>query len=1003
MLAIDSIFYDHYHITAIVDRHPDCMIYRGVDLEESLSVLVAVLPQPHGTALADVQLLVRQIALLRVPELLCLRDHFAQAGAYYLITDDPGGVDIDHVGPGGIGPIAEADGLIRVDRLLCMLDTLHEGHPPLFLGEVRAVDLWWVAEVGLRVTPFPLVRHLGSIPSAYRAPELHDAQAEPTTASDLYTVGAVLYHLLTGSPPPIATTQAVGTLQPPRRLNPQISALTEELVLRALEQKPTNRYQRAREMRSALETVRKMTEHTSDDTRHVVLWAETTLAPATLLGPLPATLPSAAPAPGTYVVQSSAVSSYRQILPPALPTPIPAFWMSNGCLMTIVTSLALMMLTICGVGTFVGRQIISLTNMPLLNGSGMLSPTAPLLQATPADRVQTPVPDALVVATEIFTQTNQLEDSSVGPAVYAPNGQMLAVGVGRSIQLRLGALLVQGPILTHHSGQISALEFAPDSAILASAAHNETAVILWDAVTGQEVMRLEGHTGWVRSVAFSPDGTIIASGSVDTTIRLWDVTSGRLLNVLAGHTDYVGDIAFSPNGSTLASASRDGTVRLWDVASGQLRAGFLYTAPINPATGAPYWLTGIAYSPDGKSIAVGVANASIYVIDVVHGQLQQELRGHSDWVSIRGLSYSPDGHILASASLDGTVRLWNPLTGVERALLSDRHLRLVGLCWAPDSQHLVSTSDVGGSVLIWDTQNAQLTRTILLAQGTVTSLAYAESGAVLATGGASGMVRLHNLVTGNQRQINGGLPTNQFIDFVSDTDLVAISDSGEVVVIDLSGQSYNRQLHGLTGVPMSITVSEDHTLVAAGSDRGEVVIWDVRNQRLIRKLQGFKGAIFFLAFDRQAGLIAAGANEPSGDARIIVWDVQSGVVKSDMLHPQTELTAIAMSAAGDLVASASSEGGLWFWNVATGSLLRSVIVSKENRWLSSLAFSPDGNLLVTGSEDGAVEFWTTWSGERLERVGLGHGQVMALTFRPDGKQLAVSTYDGGVYLFDAVE
>ncbi|NNJ09395.1 serine/threonine protein kinase [Chloroflexales bacterium ZM16-3] len=1014
MLALESTLYDHYRITYVVDERPDCVIYRAIDMRSSLGVLVAELPQAGDSALSDLGALAGQIATVSAPGLLPLRDHFAQDAAYYLIADDPGGQDLDRVSRDRGGPLPESEVLTLVSQLLGALDVLHEHNPPLLLGDLRTTDLWSSPDGGLSLAPFALARQLGVEPSSYRAPELHDSETEPTMSSDLYAMGAVLYQLLTGWPPPTAAQREAGTpLNAPRTLNTRISPLAEQMALRAMEKKPASRYQRAREMRSALETVHLMAGRpqgamaSAEDAALSPAPVEQPDRPvetAMVYGPPPPVPPYTQPAPGTYAPspQQHYVGGYSQATSQVAPNP--SSRVSNGCLIAIVATLAMMTLLICLIGVFIGYRILTDTGMSLPGGAaamGTPSPAGGVVQdATPLPAPPAPTDSGAPVVPETFTQTSQIQEDDVGPAAYAPSGELIAVGVGKTIQLRLGDTLAQGLTLSGHTGTISVLTFSPNSAILASGAQDENSVILWDVATGQERQRLEGHTGWIRSLAFSPDGAILASGSTDNTVRLWDVASGRELGVLEGHTDYLGNIAFSPDGAALASASRDGTVRLWDMGSQQLSVGFRYVAPTDPATNQPYWLTGIAYSPDGKSIAVGSVSASIYVLDAASGKLQHELKGHQDWVVIRGLSYSPDGRTLASASLDGTVRLWSPLTGTERAVLTQRGIRLLGLSWAPDSQHLASTSDSAGSLTVWNTQTRQAEQTILLSQGTVTTLTYSDSGTVLGSGGASGTVRLHIFPSDRHVSLNGGAVTSQFIGFVSDTQLAAISDAGEVVIIDLTGQDRNRQLQGLSGFAVSLVVSRDRRLLAAGNGRGDVAIWDVGSQKLLRTLRGLNGSAFLLSFNRDASQISAATNQDSNVSQIIVWDVQSGDTQTTIRGGQSQVTSMEMLAGGDMVASADIDGSLTIYSSSDGEAIRTITAPAEDHWFSSFVFSPDSKMLVTGSVVGTVDFWDPQSGALLNSIHLSTGSVMALAFRPDGKQIAASTRDGGIYLFD---
>jgi WD40 repeat protein len=1039
MLAPDSILHDHYRITYVVDERPDSVIYRAIDQRESLRVLVAELPQPNESALRDVQLLAEQIALVRSPSLLTLRDHFAMGLTYVLICDDPGGQDLERLARDRGGPLPENEVLNYVERLLIAIDAVHSHTPPLYLCDLRSTDLWSSLDGGLFMTPFTLARHIGAEPSPYRAPELHDTTSEPTAASDLYALGAVLYQLLTGWAPPTAAQREAGMpINSPRILNARVSPLAEQLVLRALELKPANRYQRAREMRSAVETVRLMAGRPLGATPPIAPSLPASAQPGMLPPPAPAvsgprqaTPPAGAPVqppayqpqaqPGYAPQPQSGYAAQPQTQPsyaaqpqagytqqPQAPRPAPVSRISNGCLLALVGVLAVLALMICIVGLWVGWLVMNngMAALPVIGGATTNSTVVPAVPSAPSASAPTasapPAAAAPFAASTTLTVTKEIADDAVGSVLYAPDGARLAVALGSTVQLRDGASLDPGPILVGHTGDVGALAFSPDGALLATGAQDDPQIRIWDAATGREVQTLSGHTDWIRSLAFSPDGALLASGAADRTLRLWDTRTWRELAVLEGHTDLIGNIAFSPDGTTLASASRDGTVRLWDVARRAQRDGFQFTAPVDPQTQAPYWLTGLAFSPDGRRIAVGSVSNNLYLLDARNGDLQREFRGHEGWVVLRGVAFSPAGDTIATAGLDGTVRIWSVVTGVQRAVLRQQGLRLIAVAWHPDGDRLVSSSDTGGSVTVWSPADEQVVQSVQLAQGSVTSLAYSLNGTVLATGGINGTVRLHSLADDRSRTLSGGSSTNQYLGFLSETQFVAISDTGDTVLIDLAGQGEPRQLEGLDGFALNLTISRDRRLIAAGNERGEVAIWDAQTLELVRILRGLDGAVYGLDFSRDASRIAAVSNQPTNAPTITVWDATNGNRLTTIRGLREPITAIAMLPGEDAVVGAGADGVLHVWNTRDGAELRSFAAAETEGWFSSIAVSPDGSLIATGSAAGTVEIWETASGRRISSLELAGGTIFAMAFRPDGAQLAVSTSLAGVFLIEPV-
>jgi WD40 repeat protein/serine/threonine protein kinase len=285
---------------------------------------------------------------------------------------------------------------------------------------------------------------------------------------------------------------------------------------------------------------------------------------------------------------------------------------------------------------------------------------------------------------------------------------------------------------------------SPDGQRLA-ALSPDWAVTIWDLAANQSRV-LTGHAAPVDDLAFCPDGRHLAAAGHDGTVIVWDLSHDEE-RVLSRHRDIVHDVAYSPDGMRLASASLDQSVRLWDVRTGQ---------PLLDLTGHQGGALAVVFSPDGRSLATGSGDGTVRIWDATTGSPTWVLRGHTRGVDT--LAFSPDGRRLVSAAQDTTVRLWDPVTGQEALTLRDPKLPVTAVAFSPDGRRMATGGFVQGDpgLRIWDAtplsdqDSPEASRVFSGHAGAVHGVAFNTSGSLLASGGDDKTVRVRDAATGEE-------------------------------------------------------------------------------------------------------------------------------------------------------------------------------------------------------------------------------------------------------------
>lgn len=543
------------------------------------------------------------------------RDVFEAEGRGYLVMDFVPGQSLYDIIRSQAGPVLERLVISYGTQICDVLEHLHGQNPPILHRDIKPHNIRLTPEGLIKLVDFGMVKlgvdstereftRGGSLPYA----PLEQWIGGTDQRSDIYSLGATLYHLLTGrAPVPPARRQGVtpDPLVHPRELNPRLSPLLAESVLAAMRLDRTRRYQSAADLRSDLLDAAQQSRGTN---------------PVTSIPGVrqPGTTPLSTPL--VYVAPPPAAISRAAIAP------------RPGFAPAVTAALAD---TLAPVGRLMGHS----------------HPVRAMAWGARSGILATGGGDGRIVLWSGRGQLRQERALTAGASdvfglAWRPDDQILAsAGRDQAIQLWRPGTGGRRDVWTAHTGAVYALAWSPCGTYIASAGWDKT-VRIWRADDRSLNAVCTGHHHNVVCLCWSPDSTALASGSLDGTVRIWEVTRGDTLTVLSTEQRAVTDIAWSPNGDLIATGGADSTIRLWRL-SGMLVETLRHH---QAAVSSVQWGLG------GASLVGGYADGSLNLWHLSGSSAAAHIRAHS--ARVNALAWSPDGGTLASASDDQRVLLW---------------------------------------------------------------------------------------------------------------------------------------------------------------------------------------------------------------------------------------------------------------------------------------------------------------------------------------------------------
>lgn len=531
-------------------------------------------------------------------------------------------------------------------------------------------------------------------------------------------------------------------------------------------------------------------------------------------------------------------------------------------------------------------------------------------------------------------------------------------------------------------------------------------VRIWDAATGKEQRRFEGHTNQVTAVAFAPDGKTLASGAKDNTVRLWDVATGKeqltLEDLPSQSYNHVSGLVFSPDGKTLAASGGEDWVGLWQVDGGKrLR---LFAEPHAQDLIYNDWTDLLTFTDEGKTLVVG--GRFVRAWDVASGK---KLRQWPTFDYGGRIALAKDG-TLAVKGYGVRIQLWDLAAGKKLPFL--KGVESGGcLAFAPDGKVLAEGGS--GGLSFWDARAGKVVRRLEF-EDTVACLAFSPDGKTLA-GGTDHLVRLWDVASG--KEITPA-PTEPIFAVTA----LAPAPHGGAIAVAWQESVYLRdaagKLHSFAKEDdrvSALAYSPDEKCLAVGLDTGTITLRDRATGKELRQIIEPDARVAGLVFSTDGKSVIALCD----DSTLRTYEVATGRelrriedenIQNSLNNSNTLSPPLAATPDGKWVAIGSvAQGGVRLLDGPTGKLLHQLKREKAEDanevGISAVAFSSDGTLLAVVSQDRhlglwdvaegkLVRGWTTVPEKKEEKSNdLFAGATITLAFSADGKTLATWLVD----------
>lgn len=541
-----------------------------------------------------------------------------------------------------------------------------------------------------------------------------------------------------------------------------------------------------------------------------------------------------------------------------------------------------------------------------------------------------------------------------------------------------------------HAFAVRAAHFSPDGRSVVTLGDGPEAR-LWEVATGLAMGQPLLHSQRIRTAQFSPDGTRILTASDDGTAQVWDARTGRPALKPLRHQGRVLSARFSPDGHRIVTASEDKTAQVWDARTGEpLFQPFQHDSDV----------TKVEFSPDGQQVVTAASDSSVCVWNVSSGE--KRINRLPPPHEINTVAFSPDGHRVLTASSAGLVGLWSARDWTPLAPLMRHRVSVWRAEFSPEGQRILTTP-VDNSARFWDGNTGEPLGAPLEHDDMILSARFSADGMFAVTAAADKTARLWDVRPGAARghRLPGSVG---WIGGVFGLGPDFSPDGETLASIEAAGRA--RLWNTRTGQPGTILAetttvlhlrwSPDGLRVAAFCADRATRIWDARTGATLLEPIRHGTYIRDLKFSPDGQWLATAGD----DGNLHQWNARTGEPRGEPIPNRDRIEFFAYSPDGQrLLCTDFKDDQVRLHDAATGRLLAQT-PPREGRIMHA-DFSPDGQRLVTASEDAVARIWRTDTLQPLTEPLRHKGSVLWSKFSGDGRRVVTASDDASARVWDA--